>query len=137
MDGPGTLVRVDEVLREAMEPVLRDLEGAGIASPRVEDDNWTGDIDWPSAMLCTPEGNGSGVCVARSAPLGERVAWVADQVQDWAIEELWAKAMPTNWPPCPHHPNGHPTKVATRDATAVWVCPIDATLVAIVGSVNE
>ena len=69
---------MDEVLRQVMEPVLRDLEG-----------------------------------------------------------ELWGKAMPTNWPPCPHHPNGHPTKVATRDATAVWVCPIDATLVAIVGSVNE
>jgi hypothetical protein len=126
---------VDEVLREAMAPVLRDLRGAGIAEPRVEDDDWTGDPDSASVMLWSPDGSGTGVYVSRSAPAFERVAAMADQVQEWAIEELSGKA-PTNWPRCPNHPSGHPMKPSTRDRAAVWVCPSDGTPFSPVGSLQ-
>jgi hypothetical protein len=122
---------MDEVLRQAMEPVLRDLAGTGVA-PRIEDDDWTGDPNHPSVMLWSPDGSGTGVSVARFDPLVERVASVTDQVQEWAIEELWGKAS-TNWPPCPQHPNGHPMKATTRDGAAVWVCPADEALMARIG----
>jgi len=59
---------------------------------------------------------------------------VADQVQEWAIEELWGEA-PTNWPPCPHHPNSHPMKVSTSEAAAMWTCPADEAPIAPVGAV--
>jgi hypothetical protein len=123
---------VDDVLQQAMEPVLRDLQNAGIATPRIEDHDWTGDPDVPSVMLWSPDGTGSGVSVDRYHPLFERIASVADQVQEWAIEELWGHAS-TNWPPCPQHPTSHPMKATTRDGAAVWVCPADEALMSKIG----
>jgi hypothetical protein len=124
---------VDEVLRQAMEPVLRDLRGVGIAPPRIEYDEWTDDPDSASAMMWSPDGSGTGVYVSRLAPEFERVAAVADQIQEWAIEELWGQG-PTNWPPCPQHPDRHPMKAATRDGAAVWECPVDETFISPIGS---
>jgi hypothetical protein len=124
---------VDEVLQQAMEPVLRDLRGAGVAPPRIEDDDWTGDTDSASAMLRSPDGSGRGVYVSRLAPGFERVAAMADQVQEWAIEELWGQA-PTNWPPCPPHPDSHPMSAAARGGAAVWECPVDETVIAPIGA---
>jgi hypothetical protein len=123
---------VDEVLSQAMAPVLRDLRSAGIAAPRIEDRDWTDDPGSSSVMLWSPDGGGTGVYVSRAAPEFERVAMVADQVQEWAIEELWGEA-PTNWPRCPRHPNSHPMKVSTRDAAAVWTCPADEVVISPVG----
>jgi len=48
------------------------------------------------------------------------VAHVAEQVQDWLVEELW-----TAWPGCPGH--GHPREVDVSRGIAVWACPTDAT----------
>jgi hypothetical protein len=124
---------VDEVLSEAMAPVLRDLRRAGVAAPRIEDRDWAHDSESASAMLWSPDGSGRGVYVLLSVPEFERVATVADQVQEWAIEELWGKA-PTNWPPCPRHPDNHPMKVSTREAAAVWTCPADETTIAPIGT---
>ena len=83
-------------------------------------------------MLWSPDGSGTGLRVSRAAPEFERIAMVADQVQDWAIEVLWGKA-PTNWPPCPRHPRSHPMTVSTRDAAAVWICPADEVVIVPVG----
>lgn len=124
---------VDEVLREAMEPVLRDLSGAGLVPPRLDGVDWTGDPDYPSVMMWDPDGGGTGISVHRSAPPFERVASTADQVQDWAIEtHLWVGGR-TNWPPCPHHPRSHPLRAGTSGVTAVWMCPIDGVVVALIG----
>jgi len=88
---------VDEVLSEAMAPVLRDLRSAGIAASRIEDCDWTDDPESASVMLWSPDGSGTSIFVSRAAPEFEREAMVADQVQDWVIEELWGHG-PTNWP---------------------------------------
>lgn len=124
---------VDEVLRQAMEPVLRDLRGAGVAPARIEDDDWTGDPDSASAMVWSSDGSGTGVYVSRLAPAAERVAALADQVQQWAIEELQGGSA-TNWPPCPPHPDTHPMRAATRAGAALWECPADGTPIAPIGS---
>ena len=123
---------VEEVLTEAMAPVLRDLESAGISAPRIEDRDWTGGQGSVSVMLRSADGSGTGVYVFLEVPEFERIAMVADQVQEWAIEELWGGGS-TNWPPCPRHPNNHPMTVSTRDATAVWMCPADEVVVVPVG----
>lgn len=124
---------MDEVLRQAMEPVLRDLRGVALAPVRIEADDWTGDEEWPSAMLWSTDGSGTGVSVRRSAATAERVASVAEQVQEWAFEELWGHA-PTNWPPCPSHPDNHPLTPAARGGQAVWLCPGDQAVVARIGA---
>lgn len=134
MKGEGP-VRRDEVLREALAPVLSDLGGAGVALPRIEEADWTGDPGVPSAMLWSRDGSGTGISVRRSAPAYDRVATVADQVQGWVIEELWGSA-PTNWPPCPHHPSNHPLAATTHDGTAVWACPLRGAVVAPIGGLG-
>lgn len=113
-----------------MAPVLRDLELTGI-SPRIEDVDWADDPEVSSAMLWGATG-GTGVWLSRSAPEFERVAMLADQIQEWAIEELWIAA-PTNWPRCPRHPDSHPMKATTLDGAAVWTCPRDQVMVCRVG----
>ena len=72
----------------------------------------------------------TGISVDESVPAFERVAGVTDQIQEIAIEGRWA---PTNWPPCPHHPDRHPLIVSTRDQQAVWLCPVGEVLVAPIG----
>lgn len=123
---------MDEVLRQALEPIMRDLRRDGLDEPRIEERHWTGDPERPSAMLWGPDGSGSGVFVSRSAAPSERVAMAADQVQEWAIEELWGHAE-TNWPRCPHHPRSHPLLATTVNASAVWVCPTNQHVVSSVG----
>lgn len=126
---------MDHELLAALEPILRDLRTAGIAAPLIEEKDWTRDPDRPSAMLRSPDGSGRGVSVERTAPQVEAIAHVADQVQEWAIEQLWGRAA-TNWPACPEHPHHHPLKAATRGALAVWVCPADETVVAKIGTLK-
>ncbi|MFI6759859.1 hypothetical protein ACIBF5_12060 [Micromonospora sp. NPDC050417] len=122
-----------EVLRQALEPVLRDIGVSGAPVPDIRDEDWADDPGTESAMLWSRDGSGAGVSVivAQSAP--DRVAHVADQVQEWVIEELWRRA-PTNWPVCPRHPDSHPLVATVRGAAAVWVCPVDEAVVAPVGA---
>lgn len=124
---------MDDVLSEALAPVLRDLAGAGIAAPRIEDRDWNDESGSSSVMLWSPDGSVTGVWVSRAAPEFERVAMITDQVQELVIEQLWADGAPTNWPPCPRHPSGHPMKVSTSGASAVWTCPADGIVIAPVG----
>jgi hypothetical protein len=88
-----------------------------------------------TAMLSSPYGSGIGIHVDADAPGAERVAIVADQVQERVIEELWGQAA-TNWPPCPNHPDGHPLSASPGDGIAVWVCPHDGMPFSLVGSLS-
>lgn len=115
-----------------MEPVLHDLRKAGIPSPLVEDCDWTEDSGIAAAMLRSRDGSGTRVWVARSAPAFERVAELADQVQEWAVEELWGQG--SNWPQCPQHPSSHPMQATTRNGAAVWVCPADQAVAVAIGT---
>jgi len=124
---------VDPVLQESVEPVLRDLSRAGINAPTFDDNDWVGDREYVSSMMWSADGSGSGVSVRRAAPLAERVAQAADQVQEWAIEgQLWGSAR-TNWPPCPNHPESHPLQASVAETNAVWVCPGDHSAVSPIG----
>ncbi len=126
---------MNEALRHAMAPVLRDLRAAGITAPRIENDDWAGDPEQLSAMMWSRHGNGAGVSVLLSEPECERTASAADQVQDWVIEELWGRA-PTNWPRCPRHPDNHPMAAICRDEAAVCACPADGVAVCEIGKLS-
>jgi hypothetical protein len=63
----------------------------------------------------------------------EQIAWVADQVQEWAVEELWTAGQPTNWPPCPEHPGTHPLAPAVHGGAAEWMCPKSERVVSEIG----
>lgn len=120
---------MDDRLRVALAPVLSDLRAAGFAEPRIEDSDWTGDPDFPSAMV----GGHMGVSVGAADPVPVQIARAADMIQEWLIDELWEQARPTNWPVCPRHRHTHPMEAVVQDDVAVWVCPTDGRAVVSIG----
>jgi hypothetical protein len=72
-----------------------------------------------TAMLCSPDGCGQGVSAMTGEALPQRIASAADQVQEWAVEELCRIGRPTNWPECPQHPHSHPLSAEVRERRAV------------------
>ena len=44
---------------------------------------------------------------------------LADQVQEWVVEELARLGRPTNWPVCASHPANHPRQALVRDGRAI------------------
>jgi hypothetical protein len=126
---------VNEVLVQALDPVLRDIRSTGVPEPDVRDGDWADDGDNASAFLWSRDGSGVGVRVGLAGSEADRVVQVADQLQEWVIEELWGHA-PTNWPRCPHHPDRHPLQASARDRSAVWVCPAGGTAFSPIGSLR-
>jgi hypothetical protein len=65
-----------------------------------------------------------GVWVTLTRPAAERVAALAEQIQEWEVEELAAAGRPATWPECPEHPAAHPlAPVVSADGAATWRCP--------------
>jgi len=127
---------VHEYLTAAMAPVLADLQTTGGPQPVVVDTEWTEDVESASAMLRSPDGGGSGIWIRLTDDKATATAHATDQVQGWAVEELWGAAAPTNWPACPHHPETHPLTASANCGVARWVCPQDGTGFAAVGSLS-
>jgi hypothetical protein len=126
---------MDAVLERALAPVLRDLRTTGVPEPDVRDDDWANDPTVATAMLWSADASGAGLRVDRHAPEPDRIAMVADQVQEWVIEELWSTA-PTNWPPCPDHPRTHPLTAKVVNGAAMWTCPTDGSPFVPVGALR-
>lgn len=126
--------QITRLLTEAVAPVFRDLRRATMAVPQITEADWSGGPDVVTALLVSSDGSSTGVHVSRSTTEAERVAELADQVQEWAIEQLWGHG-PTNWPPCTLHPNSHPLTATTRESLAVWACPIEDVVIAPIGGV--
>jgi hypothetical protein len=128
---------MDTALAEALAPVLRDLESTGSVIPEVRDDQWPGIEGQATAALRSPDGTGQGVSAMTDESLPQRIASVADQVQEWAVEELCSVGRPTNWPQCPQHRSTHPLAAAVRDGRAVWACPATGLLVKEIGQLGR
>jgi hypothetical protein len=130
---------VEDVLQQALEPVLRDLRTAGVR-PRIEDSDWAKEwdeeLDRASAMLWGRLG-GLGIAVARWWPDADQIVCVAEQVQEWAVEELWTVGASTSWPECPHHPAAHPMEASLIRNEAWWACPHYQSPVARIGQLTD
>jgi hypothetical protein len=124
---------VDSALSEALAPVLRDLENSGAPFPDVRDRQWSDVPGQLTAMLYGPDGSGQGVSAMAGERLPDRIASVADQVQEWAVEALWHAGRPATWPECPEHPGSHPLAAQLRDRRAAWACPETGILICLVG----
>lgn len=127
---------MDAALRQALQPVIRDLQRDGLVLPVIEDREWASIPDQPSTMLRSADGSSTGISVSRSIAAAERIVAVADQVQEWAIEEQWARRAATNWPRCPQHPDAHPMAARTVDQTAVWICPASEQVISAIGELQ-
>lgn len=137
----------DSEFAQALETVLHDLRADGAVLPRVSVAAGAG----YGLVLEAPDGSGQGVRWKDSGSAADRLANLADQVQEWAVEALWSAGVAAVWPHCPQHPNSHPLSAAVAvggdagadadadadaDAgadAAVWMCPKTGVVVARVG----
>jgi hypothetical protein len=67
----------------------------------------------------------------------EELARLADLVHQWVVEELPSHHRPTNWPPCPLHPDTHPLEVGLVQDDVVWLCPSTGRAQARVGGLAQ
>jgi hypothetical protein len=93
---------VDIALSEALALVLRDLGNSGAPVPDVRDTQWSNFPGQITAMLHDTDGTAQGVFAMASESLPQRIASVADQVQEWAVEALWRAGGPATWPEMPY-----------------------------------
>ncbi|MFF5209765.1 hypothetical protein [Streptosporangium sp. NPDC000396] len=112
-------------LSVALEPVLQDLETGCAVPPDIREAD-PGSTAWEGlaeAWLFAPDGTGRGISVVIGQSRAEQVAYLADQVQEWAVEELCSAGLPAVWPECPAHRNSHPLLATLHNDEAIWACP--------------
>jgi len=109
-----------------LDQVLSDLPPG--VRPRVERTPEHDDGDRIAVTLWGSIG-GWGVFLPLRGRDPDRLTSVADQVQDWAVEELWSRGEAAVWPECPTHPDSHPL----RPAGGAWHCPKTGERVAAIG----
>jgi hypothetical protein len=130
-------------LRASLEPILRDMRISGAIVPRVvEETHDDPGPDGVSAWIQLPDGVGfhdvgsRGIHVQVSLPPAERLADLADQLQDWEVEELAAAGRPATWPECPQHPGSHPLAPRVLGDQATWCCPVSGQVVSVIGALR-
>lgn len=122
-------------LRVHLEPVLRDLRSAAAILPDVLEQT-SEDLDNVISARIGSSDHARGIRVPLYSDSGQRLAGLADQVQEWEIESLAAARRPAVWPECPRHPNSHPLSAQVRDDAAVWLCPKTGDLIAPIGALG-
>ena len=112
-------------LQAPLAAVLADLRATGALVPDIQEQAHEDlDPDVVSAWIQSPHGtSGTGIRVYLSQPPAERLANLADQIQEWEVEELSAAGRPATWPECPLHPGTHPLSAQPHAGQAAWCCP--------------
>jgi hypothetical protein len=131
------------LLQAAAEPILRDLRTSGAIVPDVvaeaHDDTGPDRVAaWiqPPGRADARSVGSQGIYVQIDVSPPERLADLADQIQEWEVEELCAAGRPATWPECPQHPNTHPlTPEALRDQAA-WCCPRTGQVIGAIGALQ-
>jgi hypothetical protein len=125
---------VPEALDRLLTVVLHDITATSAPEPRVQARGWCDDASHESAILWAADGSGAGVRIDLELPTAEALAHLADQVQEWLIEEFGRTLQPTDWPPCDDHPTSHPLTATAVQGMAVWKCPKDGTTAKPIGT---
>ncbi len=99
-----------EVLQAAAAPVLRDMAASGVIVLDIQEQ---AHADRGAEAVCAwvrgLDGlRGMSISIRLAGLAAERVAELADQLQEFEIDELWLAGRSASWPECPEHPNSHP-----------------------------
>lgn len=126
----------EEIARELLEaavPVLQDLERTCPFMPRIEPGKWSGMDRRFDAFAWGPDNDAQGIHVEADDSAAERVASLADQLQELVVENLVPLGHQAVWPECPEHPRSHPLTATVDDGDAVWICPKSQTVISAIG----
>ncbi|HEY6295625.1 MAG TPA: hypothetical protein VIX15_08175 [Streptosporangiaceae bacterium] len=132
--------REREVLREAAAPVLRDIAASGAIGLLLREEARADRGDEIVCAWASGAGDITGVdiWVALGSSAAERVAELAEQLQEWEVEALWAAGRSATWPECPEHPNSHPLEpVVEGGHGAVWRCPRSGAVICAIGALGS
>lgn len=89
-------------LRDIMAPVLRDIMASGAVLPIIQEEAYPDvEVGTFCIFLWGAGGTGIGVWIYMARLGVEQVARVAEDVQEWEIEELAAVGRSATWPECP------------------------------------
>jgi hypothetical protein len=132
MDDVQNAIEVAEFDR-ALDPVMADLRATGGPLPASIGKVY-GD---PGSQLIRDfvgRGGSRGIRMPVGEKVAEQIAFVADEVQEWAVEENWGRD--SNWPRCPRHPTTHPLEAVVVEGEAAWRCARDSVRIARVGELG-
>src|SRR6516165_5202137 len=108
------------ILREAVAPLLRDMEATGQALPDIRAETHA---DRGAGKVCAwiqdPDGTGRTVSVLPPGQRGDQLSDLAEQLQDWA-RSVQEDLQRVPWPECPAHPGDHRLEPEANGDTAVW-----------------
>lgn len=111
------------VLRQAAAPLLADLAASGMSLPDIREEAHEYREDAVCGWIQGPGRTGEGIWVLLDSSPAERVTQLAEQLQNWAADQLHDAGRPPSWPASPQHPNPpHGLGPQVRDGRAVWVC---------------
>ena len=128
--------------RATLAAVLADLRATGAILPDIrEEAHGDQGPDVVSAWLQSPPGRGSaggmGIRVLLSEPPAERLADLADQIQEWEVEELSAAGRPATWPECQRHPGTHPPPAQSTGRPGRVVLPKTGQVISPIGALGN
>lgn len=118
----------------AIEPVLTDLRVTGGPLP-VSIGPLYEDPGFSLIRSFAGEHGTRGIRMPVGHAFAEQIVFVADEVQEWVVEENWGRD--SNWPKCPQHPTTHPLEAAVLDGDAVWRCPASLAPIAGIGDLRQ
>jgi len=124
------------ILREAVAPLLRDMEATGQALPDIRAE---AHADRGAGIVCAwiqdPGGTGRTISVLRGRR-GDQLCDLAEQLQDWA-RSVQVGPQRLRWPDCPAHPGAHWLDPEATGETAVWCCAQTTRVVAEIGALGS
>ena len=127
------------VLRETVAPLLRDLTATSMTLPDIREEAHE---DRGTAAVCAwiqgSDGiGGEGIWIWLDRPIAERVAALAEQLQQWAADRLYDAGQPPGWPQCPDHPRSHELSPEVRASSAVWICSESGRVISNIGTLAK
>ncbi|MEV8373978.1 hypothetical protein AB0P21_14635 [Kribbella sp. NPDC056861] len=120
-------------LENALEAVRRDLRSTGGIKLRISEEPATSDPGYESVLLLSGRRSTTGVLAPTAMSADERLVQVADQVQDFVLEELGRLGLPATWPECPEHPASHPLSAVLTSSGPRWQCPKSSKNISVIG----
>jgi hypothetical protein len=127
---------VEISLADALGLVVRDLERTGGLTLRVLDERADSLYGYESVWMLSAYPARTGLLAPLEMGDAERVVHVADQVQEFVLEELGRLELPATWPECVEHPGSHPLEARLAEGGPGWVCPKSGRTIAAVGGLT-
>jgi hypothetical protein len=124
-----------QIVRETTAPLLHDLAVTGMRLPDVrEEARYACPADHVCAWIQEPNGQGaSDISILTLVPQAERVSLLAEQIQNWAADQLHDAGRSPEWPVCPDHPASGRAFPQVIEESPVWTCGESGHLISIIG----